>query len=111
MDRRVILGNLIHPQRWVVLPHETGIGMAAATDIHDLRSRGFADVSLGGVHGAHFRVRGIATVAGNAAEAFDRVNISTERLRRLRKPRICEALMAGKAIFSLLLADCGGRQE
>ena len=111
MDRRIIFGNLIHPQRGVVLPHETGIGMAAATDIHDLRSRGFADVSLGRVHGAHFRVRGIATVAGNAAEALDRVDISAEQLCRPRKPLIGKALVAGNAIFYLRLTHCTYRQK
>src|SRR3989304_5876804 len=99
MDRRIIFGNLIHPQRGVVLPHETGIGMAAATDIHDLRSRGFADVSLGRVHGAHFRVRGIATMAGNAADSLVRLAVSAPERCAPSYPLVGSSHVRGNAIF------------
>jgi hypothetical protein len=50
-------------------------------------------------------------MAGNAAEALDRVDISAEKLCRPRKPLIGKALVAGNAIFYLLLAKCGDCQE
>ena len=50
-------------------------------------------------------------MARDAAKAFDRVNVANELLCRLCKPPIGKALVAGNAIFYLLLAKCGDCQE
>ena len=103
VDGGIILGHLVDAQRRIVLPHEAGVGMTTPADLRDLLAPRFADVAFGAIHRSHSGVVGIAAMAGDAAETFERVDVLSKIFYRLGQPLDADRLVAGDAAFSLRL--------
>jgi hypothetical protein len=96
VDRRRVLGDLVHAQRGVVALHEGRVGVAAAAELHDLLARGLADEPLGGTHGLEAVRLGVAAVATRAPETLGLVDVAVECLGGRRQ-----------ALVSRLEVACG----
>jgi hypothetical protein len=97
VNRSEVLRYLIDPQVRIVLPHKTGVGVAAAANLYDLQTLWFADVTFGRVHGFEAHFGRIAAMTGNTAEAFRRMNVIFIILSRLGEIVDAESEMTGGA--------------
>ena len=113
VDRRRVLGDLVHAQRGVVALHEGRVGVAAAAELHDLLARGLADEPLGGTHGLHAVRLGVAAVAGHAPEALGLVDVAVECLGGRRQALVSRLEVACGALVHRRLGsrDPGPSQQ
>ena len=90
-----VLAQLIRPQGWVVLAHESRIGMAAPAKFRDLTPQDLAAEARRFAHGVHVGLGGIAAVTARARQTLLGVNVARELLFGDLKRRI-EPTMAVK---------------
>src|SRR6266536_3346721 len=79
VDAGLVLSELVGAERWIVLPHVGGIGVALAAQGGNVLPRRLAAEAGGLVHGVRV-ARRIATVTTGARESFLRVDILGELL-------------------------------
>jgi hypothetical protein len=103
VDRRHVLGNLVYAQRRVVLPHETGVGVAATAHVEQHAPARAADESLGRVHALEPCDRRVTSVTGDAPEPAFRMHVGVERVDGAGKPLVIERSMAGDTVVNLRL--------
>ena len=75
VNRRVILGDLIHSQRGIVLPHEVRVAVALAAYFDNLKGGGLADVAFLPVHRFEAHDGGIAAVTRHATKTLGGMDI------------------------------------
>src|SRR4030095_9170832 len=79
MNRRLIFGELVHPDRRIVAAHELGVRVAARAHLWNPFVRKLADVSPSRVHGIDTLARRVATMACGAAESLLPMNVVGEQ--------------------------------
>ena len=97
MNRGVVFGNLIDPQRRIISPHEARVRVALAAGLDHLSRCGFADVALLPVHRLQAHDGGITAVTRCTAKALGGMDVRFVKLRRLGQILYAECQMTGRA--------------
>src|SRR5580765_5601094 len=103
VDRRVVLGDLIDPQRRIISPHEIWVRVAFAADFDDLNSRGLADETFFLVHRLQAHDIRITAMTGDTSETFGCVNIGFVQFGWFGQILNTKRQMAGNAVVGLWL--------
>ena len=103
VDRRSIFGHLIDPQRRIVSPHESRVGMAPAAHLRDIPSIRRADIPLRAVfRSTAVEDRRVAAVTNDAAESLFEMDIVDVFADRIREPLVVDYAMTAEAAALLL---------
>src|SRR6516162_632563 len=88
MHTGLVLGQLVRAQRWVVLTHKGGIGMATAAYFGNLLALDLTAEPSRLAHGIQVGPGGIAAVATGACQSLLGVNVTGESFLRYLERRI-----------------------
>ena len=92
VDARLVLVQLVRAQRWIVLTHESRVGMATAAKLGNIFAFNLPTKSCCFAHGIHVRLARIAAVATRASQSLLRMDVVRELLLGNLQRRIKRAV-------------------